>query len=60
MHHNAVYEWILSTTFTVSVREKSLQTLYPYLPPLVHPAEKVLDLCCGSGPVSFQFEVWVV
>jgi SAM-dependent methyltransferase len=30
--------------------------LEPYLTPLVYPGCEVLDLCCGSGPMSFWFE----
>lgn len=58
MNNNTVYEWILSTTFTVSSRQKSLQNIVSYISPLVHPGHKILDLCCGSGPASFWFEEW--
>lgn len=56
MDNNTVYEWILQSTFTVSAREKSLQRAKPHLSTLVHPGDEVLDLCCGSGFVSFWFE----
>ena len=56
MNNNTVYEWILQTTFTVSAREKSLQNAKPHLSALVHPGDEILDLCCGSGFVSFWFE----
>jgi SAM-dependent methyltransferase len=56
MDNNTVYEWILPTTFTVSERTKSLQCLEPHLSTLVRPGDHVLDLCCGSGPMSFWFE----
>src|SRR5574341_2296909 len=56
MDNNIVYEWILHTTFTVSERTKSLQCLEPYLSALVRPGDEILDLCCGSGPLSFWFE----
>lgn len=55
MDNNTVYEWILQT-FTVSERAKSLYLMEPYLSTLVHPGDKILDLCCGSGPMSFWFE----
>ena len=56
MDNNTVYEWILQSTFTVSAREKSLQSVKPHLSNLVRPDDEILDLCCGSGFVSFWFE----
>lgn len=56
MDNNTVYEWILKTTFTVSAREKSLQSAKPHLSTLVQPGNAILDLCCGSGFMSFWFE----
>jgi ubiquinone/menaquinone biosynthesis C-methylase UbiE len=56
LDNNTVYEWILNTTFTVSARSQSLYRMAPYLVPLLKPGTAVLDLCCGSGPMSFWFE----
>ena len=56
MENNTVYEWILHSTFTVAAREKSLESAKPHLAIFVHPGIEVLDLCCGSGFVSFWFE----
>ena len=56
MDNNTVYEWILQTTFTVSAREKSLEGAKPHVSALVHPGDEILDVCCGSGFVSFWFE----
>lgn len=56
MNNNTVYEWILHSTFTVAAREKSLESARPYLSPLVHQGDEVLDLCCGTGFVSFWLE----
>ena len=56
MNNNTVYEWILHSTFTVNAREKSLESAKPYISPLVHPGDEVLDLCCGTGFVSFWLE----
>jgi SAM-dependent methyltransferase len=56
MDNNTVYEWILQTTFTVSTRAQSFPCLEPNLSALVQPSDNVLDLCCGSGPMSFWFE----
>lgn len=56
VNNNTVYGWILHSTFTVSAREQSLQSAKPYLSPIVHPGDEILDLCCGSGFVSFWLE----
>ena len=56
MNNNTVYEWILHSTFTVAEREKSLESAKPYLLPLVHQGDEALDLCCGTGFVSFWLE----
>jgi len=56
MNNNTVYEWILQSTFIVSAREKSLESAIPYLSTLVRPGDEVLDLCCGTGFVSFWLE----
>lgn len=55
MDNNTLYEWIINT-FTVSERAKDLYCLEPYLSAWVHPGDRILDLCCGSGPMSFWFE----
>jgi len=56
MNNNTVYEWILHSAFTIAVREKSLESAKPHLSFLVHPSDEVLDLCCGTGFVSFWLE----
>jgi len=56
MHNNTVYEWILHSTFTISARIESLQSAKPHLSPIVYPGDKTLDLCCGSGFISFWLE----
>jgi ubiquinone/menaquinone biosynthesis C-methylase UbiE len=56
MDNNTVYEWLLPTTFSVFNRAKSLSRFYPYLSPLFQAGDKVLDLCCGTGPMAFWFE----
>jgi SAM-dependent methyltransferase len=55
MDNNTVYTWILQT-FTVSARATSFEYAEPYLSALAHPGDKALDLCCGSGPLSFWLE----
>lgn len=56
MDNNLVYEWILQTTFTVAARDRSLQSAKPYLSSIIHEDDTALDLCCGSGFVSFWLE----
>jgi len=56
MNNNTVYEWLLHSTFTVAARKKSLESAKSFLSPLVHQDAEVLDLCCGTGFVSFWLE----
>ena len=56
MNNNTVYEWLLQSTFTVSAREESLHSAKPYISGLIRPGDEVLDICCGTGFVSFWFE----
>lgn len=56
MNNNTVYEWLLQSTFTVSAREESLQSAKPYISALIRPGDEVLDICCGTGFVSFWLE----
>ena len=56
MNNNTVYEWILHSTFTVSAREKSLESAKPHIINFVHSDIEALDLCCGTGFVSFWLE----
>jgi SAM-dependent methyltransferase len=55
LNNNLVYEWVLHTTFTASARANSVQQAAPYLRDLVRPEDHILDLCCGTGPISFWF-----
>ena len=56
MDNNTIYQWILQQ-FTVSARAKGLQIiLSPYLSTYIRSGDRVLDLCCGSGAMSFWFE----
>lgn len=56
MDNNTVYKWILNQ-FTIPARAEELQLLLgPHLSGLVQPGDRVLDLCCGAGGMSFWFE----
>ena len=50
-----VFDWF-SNQFTVEGRAESLAHLGPHLVPLIRPGDRVLDLCCGAGGVSFFLE----
>ena len=56
MHNNTLYEWILLTSFTIAAREKSFQNIKSHIATLVRTGDIVLDLCCGSGPMSLWLE----
>ncbi len=56
MDNNTVYEWLLLSTFTVSARTDALEKIASNLSELVQPGNRILDLCCGSGFVSFWLE----
>ena len=56
MLNNTVYEWILHSTFTVPARQRGLAAIEPVLSGLIRPGAEALDLCCGSGFVSFWLE----
>lgn len=53
MNNNTVYEWILYSTFIVTARESSLESAKPYLLSIVHQGDEILDICCGTGFLSF-------
>jgi len=50
-----LYRWLIRE-FTVAARAGFVKQIDPYLAPLVHRLDRVLDLCCGAGPFSFYFE----
>ena len=56
MNNNTVYEWILYSTFIVTARESSLESAKPYLLSIVHQGDEILDICCGTGFLSFWLE----
>jgi len=56
LNNNSVYEWILYSTFTAAKRESSLESAKPYLSSIVRPGDDILDLCCGTGFLSFWLE----
>lgn len=50
-----VFDWF-SNQATVEARADFVAQIDPYLAPLVQPGDRVLDLCCGAGPVAFYLE----
>lgn len=50
-----LYKWILQE-FTLERRTAFVKSLAPHMATLVHPGDRVLDLCCGAGPFSFLLE----
>lgn len=50
-----LYEWILQE-FTVEGRADAVKYLGAHLSALVDQGDRVLDLCCGTGPFSFFLE----
>jgi len=49
------FDWF-ANQFTVEGRAEFLVQIGPYLTPLFKPGDRVLDLCCGAGPVAFFLE----
>jgi SAM-dependent methyltransferase len=50
-----IFDWF-SNQATVKARADFVAQIDPYLAPLIQPGDRVLDLCCGAGPVAFYFE----
>ena len=50
-----VFDWF-SNQATVQARADFVAEIDPYLAPLIRPGDRVLDLCCGAGPVAFYLE----
>lgn len=50
-----LYDWIVSE-FSVEARARAVATLSPHLSDLLKPGVRVLDLCCGTGPLAFYCE----
>jgi SAM-dependent methyltransferase len=50
-----VFDWF-SNQATVAARADFVAQIDPYLAPLIQPGDRVLDLCCGAGPVAFYLE----
>lgn len=51
----AVFDWF-SNQATAGARADFVAQIDPYLAPLIQPGDRVLDLCCGAGPVAFYLE----
>jgi SAM-dependent methyltransferase len=50
-----VFGWFYNQ-FTLEGRGKTMVKILPHLAPLFQPGDRVLDLCCGAGPVAFYLE----
>ncbi len=50
-----LYNWILQE-FTTSRRAEFVNLIAPHIKLFFQPRDHVLDLCCGTGPISFWLE----
>ena len=50
-----LYQWLL-TEFSSEGRKEAVEELSPHLEQVLHPGDRVLDLCCGTGPFAFRAE----
>lgn len=51
----APFDWF-ANQFTIEARAEFLARIGPYLTSLFKHGDRVLDLCCGAGPVAFFLE----
>jgi ubiquinone/menaquinone biosynthesis C-methylase UbiE len=49
------FDWF-ANQFTIEARAKFISQIGPHLTSLFKPGDRVLDLCCGAGPVAFFLE----
>jgi ubiquinone/menaquinone biosynthesis C-methylase UbiE len=49
------FDWF-ANQFTIEGRAEFVAQVGPYLTSLFKPGDRVLDLCCGAGPVAFFLE----
>jgi ubiquinone/menaquinone biosynthesis C-methylase UbiE len=47
-----VFDWF-SNQLTLEGRAEFVAQIGPHLKSLIQPGNRVLDLCCGAGPIAF-------
>ena len=51
----APFDWF-ANQFTCERRAEFIAQIGPHLMPFLKPGDRVLDLCCGAGPITFFLE----
>ena len=49
------FDWF-ANQFTSQRREEFIQKIYPYMKAYLKPGDRVVDLCCGAGPITIFLE----
>jgi SAM-dependent methyltransferase len=49
------FDWF-ANQFTSKRREEFIQKIYPYMKAYLKPGDRVVDLCCGAGPITIFLE----
>ena len=45
------FDWF-ANQFTSIRREEFIEKIYPYMKAYLKPGDRVIDLCCGAGPIA--------
>jgi 2-polyprenyl-3-methyl-5-hydroxy-6-metoxy-1,4-benzoquinol methylase len=51
----APFDWF-ANQFTSKRREEFIEKIYPYMRAYLKPGDRVVDLCCGAGPIAIFLE----
>ena len=51
----APFDWF-ANQFTSKRREEFIEKIYPYMNAYLKPGDRVVDLCCGAGPIAIFLE----
>jgi 2-polyprenyl-3-methyl-5-hydroxy-6-metoxy-1,4-benzoquinol methylase len=51
----APFDWF-ANQFTSQRREEFIEKIYPYVKAYLKPGDRVVDLCCGAGPIAIFLE----
>jgi ubiquinone/menaquinone biosynthesis C-methylase UbiE len=54
----APFDWF-ANQFTSKRREEFIEKIYPYMKAYLKPGDRVVDLCCGAGPIVAGGEIRV-